>query len=115
MALKWTYRLNGPRGVQGQKIPFDRRARTSSHTRPDAGGARRRIRRSVRKRDILDIGNKGSPTASQATLRVHCQGQKDGESMSGTRDQEKNGIPELTVSVPVLPETVAGESLQYSP
>lgn len=35
--------------------------------------------------------------------------------MSGTRDQEKNGIPELMVSVPVLPETVAGESLQYSP
>lgn len=61
------------------------------------------------------VGNKGPPTASQAAVRVHCQGQKDGESMSGTRDQAKNGIPELTVSVPVLPETVAGESLQYSP
>lgn len=34
--------------------------------------------------------------------------------MSGTSDQEKNGIPDLTVSVSVLPETLAGESLQYS-
>lgn len=34
--------------------------------------------------------------------------------MSGTGDQEKNGIPDLTVSVSLLPETLAGESLQYS-
>lgn len=34
--------------------------------------------------------------------------------MSGTSDQEKNGIPDLTVSVPVLPQTLAGESLHYS-
>lgn len=34
--------------------------------------------------------------------------------MSGTRDQEKNGIPDVTVSVWVLPETLAGESLQNS-
>lgn len=31
--------------------------------------------------------------------------------MSGTSDQEKNGIPDLMVSVSVL---LAGESLQYS-
>ncbi|CAG11170.1 unnamed protein product [Tetraodon nigroviridis] len=31
--------------------------------------------------------------------------------MSGTRDQDKNGIPDLMVSVSALPETLAGECL----
>lgn len=34
--------------------------------------------------------------------------------MSGTGDQGKNGIPDLTVSVSLLPETLARESLHYS-
>lgn len=41
-------------------------------------------------------------------------GGRERESMSGTSDQEENGIPDLTVSVSVQPETLAGASLQYS-